>query len=291
MSAISAIDVAWRALAVGAAALVALYAGLTVGVLVGYARRALYVNAAGARARFGAGPAGIPRTPGPLAFVALVLREAFAQMRILGWTLMRRGALLVEDGAGDPVLLLHGLMADGTSMWALRRALHERGRPTSAPHLGGMFRPIEKYAERLALALDALLQRHPGAAGVDVVCHSMGGIVLRACLAVRPDLAPHIRHVVTIASPHEGTAGARGVPFAEARQLFVGAPWLAALPTLRALLPQARITTIASRHDCVVYPGETTHVQGAAHHDFDLVGHAELLLHPRVAGLVVDAVS
>jgi pimeloyl-ACP methyl ester carboxylesterase len=247
------------------AAPVALYAILVVGVAVAYARLALY------------GTAGV-------ASLGLIAREARAQLVVLGWTMLRRGRS-ETGGDGRPVVLVHGLAADGCSMWGYRRALIALGRPTSSPHLGGMFRSIEKYAHRLVSALD----RIPG--DVDVVCHSMGGIVLRATLAMRPDLAARIKHVVTVASPHTGTAGARGVPLPEARQLSVGAPYLDGLPPLPQLLPGARFTTIASDADAVVYPNETCCVAGSEHHELHGIGHAELLVHEKAVDLVVAAVA
>lgn len=225
------------------------------------------------------------------ALLLLVLREARAQMRIIAWTVLRRGSGEIPGRIGTPVILIHGLAADGTSMWALRRSLDALGRPTWSPHLGTMFRNIEAYAERLAPVMQEAIDKHPEGDGVDVVCHSMGGIVLRACLASRPDIAKRVRHIVSIASPHEGTVIATGIPTAEARQLFRGAPWLLALPTLPQLCPQAHITCIASRHDAVVYPFDTSRVAGASWHELDHVGHAELLVAPAVIDLVVKAVS
>lgn len=251
-----------------------------------YAARALYLGAQRPKLGF-------------LDQAWLVLREAMAQARIVGWFLLRRGSgdvvgAVAGDGTDDhvvPVVLAHGLAADGTSMWLLRRALAAQGRPTYAPHLGPMLRPLERYAEALERAIDRALADHPPAEGFDVVAHSMGGIALRQCLRVRPDLAGRVRRVVTIASPHAGTRAATHLPLVEARVLFPGAPWLLELPSLRQLLPLAAITTIASRHDAVVYPHETCHVEGARQHELDGVGHGELLLHPRVVDLVQSSLS
>lgn len=241
-----------------------------------------------------------------LALVATVVREAAAQLRIIAWTLLRRGSGHTQRSPHAtptshhaphhathqlPVVLVHGLAADGASMWALRRALTGAGRPTWAPHLGPVGRAIEHSAARLAPVLRAAIATCPAAGGVDVVCHSMGGVVLRACLATNPDLTAHIRAVVCIASPHQGTEAASGIPLPEARQLARGSPWLTALPSLRALLPTAHITTIASRHDAVVYPHDTSRVDDASEHELDHLGHAELLTHTQVVRFVVAALA
>jgi triacylglycerol lipase len=261
------------------------FAGFVGGVATAYFARAMYL-----------GPA--RPTLSTLQWASLVVREAVAQMRIIFWFVTRRGAGDMGSIPGDPsddhvvpVVLAHGLAADGTCMWALRAPLLRRGRPTYAPHLGRMLRPLEAYAALLEQALDRALLEHPTAEGVDVVAHSMGGIALRHTLRVRPDIALRVRRVVTIASPHAGTMPAQHIPTVEAQALFPGAAWLSGLPSLRRLLPLAPITTIASRHDAVVYPHDTCTVEGATHHELERVGHAELLLHPRVVELVVGALT
>lgn len=261
------------------------FAGFVVGVGSAYIARAMYL-----------GPTR-PRLT-TREWASLVVREAIAQVRIIGWFVLRRGAGDMGSVPGDPsddhvvpVVLAHGFMADGTCMWAMRQPLLARGRPTYAPHLGRMMRPVEAYAPLLVDTIERALFEHPDAEGVDVVAHSMGGIALRQALRVRPDLALRVRRVVTIASPHAGTLPAQHLPLVEARSLHPGAAWLLDLPSLRRLLPLAAITTIASRHDAVVYPHSTCAVEGAAHHDLDHIGHAELLLHPKVLDLVVTALS
>ncbi len=247
---------------------------LAVGILLAWARRAAHFarNA-------------LPAPPRRLPFAASLLREVWAQLVIVGWTLTRRGRRLAAVGGGPPVVLVHGLMADGPSMWGIQRALHAVGRVTTAPSLGGALRPIASYAARLERVLDDV------EGPVDVVCHSLGGIVLRACLEKHPRLRARIRRVVTIASPHLGSGAARWLPIPEARALVPGGAFITALPSLRALVPDARITTIASRHDCVVYPHHTSRVDGARTHELDDVMHAELVVDEAVVRLAVDAVT
>lgn len=248
---------------------------LAIGIVLAWARRALHFTR---RA--------LPAPPRHLPFVSSLARELWAQLVIVGWTIARRGrALAPPVGGGPTVVLVHGLMADGPSMWGLRRALHAAGRPTVAPSMGGALRPIASYAERLERVLSS--QDGP----VDVVCHSLGGIVLRTCLEKHPRLRERVRRVVTIASPHHGSGAARWLPIPEARALVPGGAFITALPSLRALLPTARITTIASRHDCVVYPHDTSRVEGARTHELDDLMHAELVVDDGAVRLAVDAIT
>ncbi|MBI1948010.1 MAG: alpha/beta hydrolase [Deltaproteobacteria bacterium] len=247
---------------------------LAVGIVLAWLRRAIHF----ARHAIAAPPRRLP-------FLLALAREVRAQLVIVGWTLLRRGRRLAAPGGAPPVVLIHGLMADGTSMWGVQRALHAAGRNTVAPSLGGALRPIGSYAERLARVLSST------AGPIDVVCHSLGGIVLRATLEKHPALRARIRRVVTVATPHHGSGAARWLPIPEARALVPGGAFITALPSLRALLPSAHITTLASRHDCVVYPHDTSRVEGAVTHELDDLMHAELIVDDDAVRLVVDAVT
>ncbi len=247
---------------------------LTLGIVLAWLRRCLHF----ARNALAAPPRHLP-------FVVGLLHEVRAQLRIVGWSLVRHGRRLPTPGGEPPVVLIHGLMADGSSMWGLQRALHAVGRSAVAPSLGGALRPITAYAERLA----RVLAQAEGP--VDVVCHSLGGIVLRATLEKHPRLRARVRRVVTVATPHHGSGAARFVPIPEARALVLGGAFITALPSLRALLPDARITTVASRHDCVVYPHTTSRVDGAITHELDDLMHAEMIVDDQAVRLIVDAIT
>jgi pimeloyl-ACP methyl ester carboxylesterase len=210
-------------------------------------------------------------------------REAVA-LWLAGWWHVRD---LFADGRrapvgerrGPPVLCVHGFGENGTNFFALRRALAAQGRLSEVVSLGRPPRAITRYADVLEPRLERLLDDEGGP--VDVICHSMGGIVLRILLARRPDLARRLGRVVTVASPHQGTAGARGLG-ALPEPGFMGrrrGGW-PGLPALHALLPVERVATVASRDDLTVYPIETTRVEGARHVEVDGVGHAGLIIHP-----------
>jgi pimeloyl-ACP methyl ester carboxylesterase len=243
-----------------------------------YVRRAIYLA-------LGGHPYSIPVA----ALALIIVREALTTLRVLGWSLTRRGERLgVPESAHErstPVVLVHGLSADGTSMFAMRALLHARGRKTVAPHMGLTGRRIEKYAERLVKTLETI------EGNFDVVAHSMGGIVLRRALMDRPDLAARIERLVCVASPHLGTLAATRIPIPEARQLVPNSAWLQTVPTLRALLPNATITTIASTTDAVVYPHSTTVIEGAIAHELKDIGHAETLIDPRALAIVIEALT
>jgi pimeloyl-ACP methyl ester carboxylesterase len=188
---------------------------------------------------------------------------------------------------GPPVLCVHGFAMHGSNFHGLRRALHAAGRPTHALHLGLPGRPVEVHARTVRRRLEALAATQER---IDLVAHSMGGIVLRVVLRDAPALRPHIGTVVTLGTPHQGTAAARGwlsrIP--EPADLHRRSALLATLPPLPDLLPHARIVTVGSPWDMVVYPPSSTMQEGAAHRELP-VGHMGLVTGDQAIATVVEA--
>ncbi len=198
-----------------------------------------------------------------------------------------RGALKPHPApTGPPVLCIHGYTMNGSNFFGIRAELERRGRASRAIWLGLPGKRIQAYAPGVAHALREMIHAH---GTIDVVAHSMGGIVLRVALRDNPELGPHIRRIVTLGTPHRGTAGARGplgwLP--EPADLHRRSPLLAALPDFRKLAPQAEVSTVGSPYDLVVYPPESTRLDGARHFDRPL-SHIGLVVHPSMAGFVAD---
>jgi pimeloyl-ACP methyl ester carboxylesterase len=112
-------------------------------------------------------------------------------------------------------------------------------------------------------------------------------VIARLVLSRRPDLAERLRRVVTLGTPHRGTAAARGIPLLpEVRALKRRSELWRSLPELSELLPHAKIASVAGTHDTIVYPVSTALIPGADHVVLDGVGHAGLLTRPHA----IDAV-
>ncbi len=224
----------------------------------------------------------------PLPSVAGLVRE-LRDFVVLGWwhlrAFLRDGLRTPRQTTGRPVICVHGYTQNATNFWALRHALERRGRPTIAISMWYRLAPLRWYARRLERRLEHLVHEVPE--GVDIVAHSMGGIVLRMVLSARADLRERIRTVVTLGSPHHGTAAARGIPLLpEVRALRRRSELLAALPHLPELLPHARIVTVAGTADTIVYPVSTSLVDGAEAVVLQGIGHAGLLTRPRALAAV-----
>lgn len=222
--------------------------------------------------------------------VRYVAHELVALATVTWWQLRaaHRDGLLRPDGpvTGPPVLCVHGIIQDGTNLWGIRRALARRGRPSVAVSIGRYALSLDAHVPPLVTALRALVRDAPEGR-VDIVAHSMGGVILRLALARHPELVPHVRRVVTLGSPHAGTAGSRGLPLGRSvRALGRRSELLRQLP---GFPPGAAVTTISARHDLVVYPQATCHLDRARTVDLPDIGHAGLLTAPAVHALVVEA--
>lgn len=190
----------------------------------------------------------------------------------------------------EVVLCIHGFHMDESCFWGMRRRLARRGRVSVAADLGLPYRRAEVYAAALRRDLGAVAAAFP-AARIDVVAHSMGGLVLRQVLGESPALAARLRRVVTLATPHHGTAllgwFRHGPVF---RMMSRESEYVRGLPRLADSVPAAEVTTVASAHDLLVYPVECAHLEGARRIDLERVGHLGLLtdraVHERVACLL-----
>src|SRR5882724_7979976 len=123
--------------------------------------------------------------------------------------LRRQRVREVDSGhSRRPVVLLHGYAQHSANFLWLVRRLRRDGwlHLYSVRHtaLGG---DIERSALRLAATIDRI-RRDSGATGVDVVAHSMGGLVARACLRAR-GRASGIARLITLGTPHQGTVAFR----------------------------------------------------------------------------------
>lgn len=103
-----------------------------------------------------------------------------------------------------PVLLVPGYGGSTTGLEVMARSLRKEGRDATVVDLPGDGKgDLRAQAETLKSAVDATLAR-TGAASVDVIGYSAGGVVAR--LWVRDDGgAGQARRVITLGSPHHGT--------------------------------------------------------------------------------------
>ncbi|GAA2786788.1 hypothetical protein GCM10010441_09850 [Kitasatospora paracochleata] len=194
----------------------------------------------------------------------------------------------------DPVLLLHGLADNRAVFTPLLRALHRSGWThlhalTYSPLPGD----VRSAAALLARHVEWAARAHPGRPVV-LVGHSLGGLIARYYVQ-RLGGDGLVPHVVTLATPHQGTDVARlPTPFPITRQLRPGSDLMAEL-RLPAPRCQTRFTALRAELDELVIPRRS-----AALHHPDLrtdnllitgVGHVALPVHPAAIAAVRHALE
>jgi triacylglycerol esterase/lipase EstA (alpha/beta hydrolase family) len=218
--------------------------------------------------------------------------------------LSRSGPVPAAAGGRVPVLLVHGYDGSPGSFSTLAPRLRADGHDVVLVSL-----PLRGRGDlrESARALDAAVRR-TGAAQVDVVAHSAGGIVTRLWLTDLGGLA-RARHVVMLGTPNHGTtlaeqAGALGPEScAEAcAELVPGSSLLAGLnrgdETPAGPVPGLPTwTSIWTERDQVVTPAASASLEGAL--DLPVQGvcpdaatdHSGLTRDPLVLSLVTRALD
>lgn len=186
-----------------------------------------------------------------------------------------------------PVVLVHGYAMNRANFIPLARRLARAGLGPIRGFEYWTLGKVSSAARRLGDFVDQL-RRETGADTVDLVGHSMGGVVSRYYVALGGG-GDRVTNLVTIGSPHRGT-GVSGVGFGRPiRELYPGSAFLQRL-TAAGLPASVRVTSIWSSSDALVSNRRTAGLAGAGVQEvrFDDLGHLSLLTSRRVSRLVID---
>lgn len=189
------------------------------------------------------------------------------------------GLQLQPDARGLPVLLIHGY-ACNSGYWLPMSKLLAQARIS---HYGIDLEPpgasIDDYAPQVQAAV-ARLCAETGSAQVIILGHSMGGLVARAYLRRYGDA--QIARVITLGTPHHGTALAHFGPGSNAEQMRRDSAWLDALAASEANTQRMLISSIYSVHDNIIAPQDSSDLPGARNLVFGAIGHVALGRHPDI---------
>ncbi|MEU4142153.1 lipase family alpha/beta hydrolase [Streptomyces parvulus] len=188
--------------------------------------------------------------------------------------------------ADTPVVLLHGFIDNRSVFLLLRRSLAQHGRhQVDSLNYSPLTCDIRTAAELLGRHVEEICER-TGSERVDVVGHSLGGLIARYYVQ-RLGGDRRVRTLVTLGTPHSGT---RVMPLADAhpivRQMRPGS---AVIEELSRPTPGCRTQFVSfwSDLDQVMDPLETACLD---HPDLIVqnvrvsgVGHLALPVHPAVA--------
>lgn len=237
-----------------------------------------------------------PRAPlGAIARAALT--ELFVTLTLLPfwplWLLVGAVYEAAEEGRPPtaptrrPIVLLHGFMLTQTSWLVLGRRLARRGLGPLYATTYFSLQPVRTSAEHLAAFVEEVCARN-GVERVDVIAHSMGGVVARYWIE-RLGGAKRLGQLITIASPHRGTRMGRYGLVAGARDLTHDSELL---NELASPVPEVPYTSIWSRTDSIVLPQSSSSIVPAGEDVvFEDLGHLSLLASRRVARVIVERLS
>lgn len=226
---------------------------------------------------------------GPLAALAMMAREWAWLVRFNAFYVPWERVALRPDPApgakpGTPVVLVHGYFANRGYFKPLVERLEAEGLgPVFAPNLRSFHATLERFEAELSECLERIASG--SGARVVVVAHSMGGLGIRAHLARHG--SRHVARIVTVGSPHHGTAlGAFGIG-ANAKQMRPGSGFIAALAAAEAGKgPGIPALSVYSAHDNMVAPQETSRLEWARNVAVRGRGHLELMFCDEVFALL-----
>ena len=155
----------------------------------------------------------------PLGVVEGKAREAQERHNLQDLPPVQRGLIIGDvEAAGTPIILVHGVVDNHTIFTLLRRSLGRRGfGRVITLNYSPLTDDIRRVARRLSRLIESVC-RETGYERVHVVGHSMGGLVARYYVQ-RLGGDARVHTLVTLGTPHEGSAPARYVPHNVARQL------------------------------------------------------------------------
>jgi triacylglycerol esterase/lipase EstA (alpha/beta hydrolase family) len=199
----------------------------------------------------------------------------------------RRGAAAPTERRRDQrtVVFVHGLGANAGGLLPLRAWLRLHGHRQQ--YVFGY--RSRGSLEALALRLKHELDDHVRGGRIDVVAHSMGGLVARVFVQALGG-ARRVDRLITLGTPHRGSHAATFIPTPLVRQLLPDGPFirhLNSLPEPRGV----RVTSIVAGRDLLIQPVDSARCPFGDSVRFEDLGHVELLFRPQVFGAVLAALE
>jgi pimeloyl-ACP methyl ester carboxylesterase len=179
------------------------------------------------------------------------------------------------------VVLVHGYLANRSALFPVAAYLRLRGVKQTLSFNYSASAGIEQAA----LALREYLRRHVRGGRIDLVCHSLGGLVARVYIQELGG-ARRVDRCVTLGTPHRGTYNSYWLNSRVGSELRPDSPLLSRLHDSRANAPAVRFLSLVAGSDNLVVPRVfASHEQEI--HIPDL-GHISMLFSPRVLRMVAD---
>ena len=188
-----------------------------------------------------------------------------------------------------PVLFVHGVFHNPTAFAWLKQKLAWGGwRNFDEIDLLTSIRSIPSNAEHVARRVERLIQKHD-IPRIDIVAHSMGGIVSRYFVQ-RLGGDKKVRNLITLGTPHGGTDWSRYILLSPLRDLAPDSKLLTELNESPHPV-RTQTTAVAGRLDIFNRPRGSHLWPGARNFELRGVGHAGLLFSKRVAQILIARLS
>ncbi len=230
----------------------------------------------------------------PMGLVEERARDEVLRHSLEGLPPIQRGLIIGDvEAAGTPIIMVHGVIDNHSIFTVLRRSLSRRGfgRVISLNY-SPLTDDIRRVSRRLAMLVESVC-RETGYERVHIVGHSMGGVIARHYVqSMGGDARVHT--LVTMGSPHAGTAYAKVFPHSLARQLRPNSEFV---QELNKPAPGCRTRMIAiwSDLDQVIIPQRNARI---VHPDLNSrnvflrgVGHMSLPVNGRAVHEICTALS
>ena len=240
--------------------------------------------------RFGGGAWGLTRAAGrglAAAFYAVDsdVRRDIAQAPILAVTLLApgfRAPVAMADDGRRPVVFVHGLGGHRGNFVGLHTSLRLRGHRRcyavgfpDGGSLDALGRQLAAFVRRV-IEVNSLDDHQQ----VDMVCHSMGGLIARVALEDLT-LARRVHTVVTLGTPHHGTHAARFAATHKILDLRPNSELLTRLAHQEPWSAGPRLVCLWSPADPLMQPADTACVAGAENLEIEGLSHIDWMLKPR----------
>lgn len=191
--------------------------------------------------------------------------------------------LLAASGVSGPVprgvVFIHGFLCNRGFWTPWLHRLRAQGNPFVAVNLEPVFGSIDDYAPEIDAAVERVTQA-TGRVPV-LVCHSMGGLAVRAWLRTH-QADQKVHHIVTIGSPHGGTWLGRFSFVMNGQQMRLAGDWVTQLVGGELPGRSARFTCWYSNCDNIVFPASTATLPGANNRFVPGEAHVAMAFCPTV---------
>lgn len=198
-----------------------------------------------------------------------------------------------------PVLLVHGIAHNASAFIRMKNQMEQQGWiHVFTMNYDTFNRNILTMVEQLSKQVNKVMEVTQ-ASQIDIVAHSLGGIVSRYYMSVGEG-RDKVRNLVTLGSSHQGTYLSPLLrPFALnkrlSRDLYIDSPFLKTLQQTQ-ISESSTITSIYSKYDWTVWPQSSSFAEGLPSHAFkniqvDFVSHIGLLYSSRVLKHIVKTLK